>query len=92
MIIFDLIIGFTGTREGMTTTQRRTVTTVINSLVLLSKNKTRFHHGDCKGSDEQADYIARKFGCSMHIHPPDDDKHRAYCGKKDDVFTQKSRT
>jgi len=67
-------IGFTGTRKGMTEPQKK------NFGKLLKKyDISEFHHGDCIGSDEEAHEIADKLNCRIHIHPPLDRKHRAFC-------------
>lgn len=70
-------LGFTGTQHGMTSQQR----IELRRFVLAGESIVEAHHGDCIGSD-----------CSFHrlfrwayprakvvIHPPDNDKKRAYC-------------
>ena len=37
------------------------------------------HHGDCVGADEQAHDMAVALGLDIIIHPPADEKFRAFC-------------
>jgi len=69
-----MIVGFTGTRKGMTDGQ---VKYFASELSLL--NATEFHHGDCIGADEQANKVARSMGIKTAGHPPIDSKNRAFC-------------
>lgn len=48
-----MIIGFTGTRKGMTDVQK----TVFEAYIL---PMTEFHHGSCQGADVEAARIVRK--------------------------------
>lgn len=66
-----MIIGFTGTRSGMTTFQRKRLTS------FLEHSKGEFHHGDCIGSDAQAHDIAEKT-MECVIHPPLKNVARAF--------------
>lgn len=74
-----MIIGFTGTREGLTTEQEGVLDTWANLGDFGEEN----HHGDCVGADELFDYFARRYGGTVVIHPPSDPKLRAYCDKTD---------
>jgi hypothetical protein len=68
------IVGFSGTRKGMTGPQSDTVA----GLLTLA---TEFHHGDCVGADLQAHAIATQVTSLLTkivIHPPSDEKLRAY--------------
>lgn len=65
-------IGFTGTRNGMTDAQKVTVARKFAEWVCL-------HHGDCVGADADAHAIAERLGMEIIIHPPIDNKLRAYC-------------
>lgn len=71
----NMIIGFTGTRAGMTRPQRELFTKVIVYL-----GTKLFVHGDCTGSDEQAHDIVRLVspGTRIAIWPPLNPKNRAY--------------
>lgn len=70
-----MLIGFTGTREGMTDFQREEL-----SNLLKLKACTEFMHGDAVGSDEQANYLALGLGIKVFsIHPPDNPHKRAWC-------------
>lgn len=66
-------VGVTGTREGATAYQLAELRTVLTEL-----KGTEFHHGDCKGVDEQAAAIAKELGYKIVCHPPESDYLRAY--------------
>ena len=66
-------IGFTGTRQGMTAEQARALRDLLRS-----HPGAALHHGDCVGADEQAHDIAVSLGCSVVIHPPLEDRQRAF--------------
>ena len=70
-----MVIGFTGTRQGMTEPQKALL------LNLLQKyNTTEVHHGDCIGADSQFhDLILDYFPtCKIVIHPPEKTKAQAF--------------
>jgi hypothetical protein len=69
-----LLVGFTGTRHGMTPKQ---VSALIE--LLIDKDVAEFHHGDCHGSDAEADRIACGLGIKRYAHPPTNEKLRAFC-------------
>lgn len=71
-----MIVGFTGTREGMTTKQRLALKPVLQRLFSAG---SEFHHGDCIGADEEAHYIARTLKFLIAIHPPIGSEKRAFC-------------
>jgi hypothetical protein len=68
-----MIVGFTGTRHGMTERQASKFKEIICSM-----NTYEFHHGDCVGSDAEAHNIVRGIS-DIIIHPPIDPKYRAFC-------------
>jgi hypothetical protein len=65
-------VGFTGTRQGMTPEQMRTVSQLLDEL-----GYDWAHHGDCVGADADFHVIARSKGMQVMIHPPSDSKLRA---------------
>ncbi len=67
-------VGFTGTQRGMTSEQRRKVTSLLVDL-----GATHFHHGDCIGADDEAHDIARGLGLLVYLHPPEISVKRAFC-------------
>jgi len=68
------IIGFTGTRWGMTKYQMEEV-----RRLLRETGGKEFHHGDCMGADEQSHRIAQVYGYNIIIHPPIKTILRAFC-------------
>ncbi len=69
-----MIVGFTGTRHGMTKDQ-------LNSLndLLIKLDCQEIHLGDCVGSDDQAADLAYGLEAEHIIcHPPTDPTHRAF--------------
>jgi len=66
-------VGVTGTREGATEYQLYELRRILQEL-----KGTEFHHGDCKGVDEQAAAIAKELGYKIVCHPPEKDYLRAY--------------
>ena len=66
-------VGVTGTREGATAYQLAELRKVSAEL-----KGTEFHHGDCKGVDEQAALIAEELGYKIVCHPPIDTHLRAF--------------
>lgn len=71
-----MIIGFTGTRQGMTEHQVLQFRKFLNFL-----QPNEFHHGDCTGADYNAQVICKKeqAACRIILHPPLDLKHQAFC-------------
>lgn len=73
-------MGFTGTRKGMTSEQKQEFYNLV-----IEHDVTEFHHGDCKGADENAHYqvrrVAANTGKKIWIvgHLPTKDKTRAFC-------------
>lgn len=64
----------TGSRNGMTTMQEDALTILLHKL-----GTEQLHHGDCRGSDEQAHRIAKSLGIFVIGHPPTSSGLRAFC-------------
>ena len=76
-----MIVGFTGTQEGMNALQKAMFVGVIARLC-----PAEFHHGDCIGADMEAHDLIRQHlpRCRIVVHPPDINDKRAY-SECDDV-------
>ena len=71
-----MIIGITGTREGMTEHQ---FALVQDFLTLHFVEGAEFHHGDCVGVDAEAAILAKEIGYKIVSHPgPSADGLRAF--------------
>lgn len=73
----NIIIGFTGTQEGMTEEQFQIVLSLVNIY-----NPSSVHHGDCIGADYQFHEIVSYHANNrtfITIHPPEDSSKRAFC-------------
>jgi len=77
------ILGFTGTRLGMTQYQKKIFYQLAKEIDL-----KQFRHGDCIGSDKQAHTAIRRLKSKSIIvgHPPKYQKYRAFC--KCDILTK----
>ena len=60
-----MIIGFTGTQEGMTDNQHIQVQRLLHT-----RDITEAHHGDCIGADSQFHDICKEKKYKIIIHPP----------------------
>jgi hypothetical protein len=80
------IIGFTGTRRGLSNAQRNKLKDLLSEHQFNYKILTA-HHGDCIGADAEFHSILdnrRRSGAVVpylrfHLHPCIPDKQRAYC-------------
>lgn len=80
----EMVMGFTGTRKGMTDGQKTTFSKLLNEL-----KPTHFVHGDCIGADADAHDAAIKAGVSVRIRPSTLTKQRAYVEGYDVEFPPK---
>lgn len=71
-------VGFSGTRLGMTHEQRVALADLLTDIMVVEE-QAFFHHGDCVGADFEAHHIAKAIGYRIVIHPPMNDKLRAFC-------------
>ncbi len=74
------IVGFTGSREGMTDQQIDQVARWLKDGV------EELHHGDCIGADALAHLMARNTGIRIVVHPPLDDTYRAFVKDFDERY------
>lgn len=83
-----MIIGFTGTRSGLTELQKQNITNLLNNYTHLD---ITVHHGDCVGADKDFHELCRKLSKDIKIviHPPNDNKLRAFC---DSVYIEKPKS
>jgi hypothetical protein len=73
-----MIWGETGTRNGVTHRQ------LASAAWLFAKyGIERLHDGDCVGADEQLFYLAKALDIEVTLHPPTNEKFRAFCGQWD---------
>lgn len=70
-----MLIGFTGSQSGMTQFQKDELFKILSM-----KECSEFIHGDCIGSDAEANNIALSVGVKLFtIHPPSNSHKRAFC-------------
>jgi hypothetical protein len=72
-----VIVGFTGARNGMTDSQRGAVTAFLRAWHVLA-----FVHGDCIGSDDDADSIAFELNLPRVLRPGKEERYRAHGEKR----------
>ena len=77
------IIGFSGSRNGMTDNQKSFLKDI---MYLLQDSNGVFVHGDCIGADAEAHEIAIALGYRIFIFPSDIRGMRAYCKGAELVF------
>lgn len=69
-----MIVGFTGTRWGMTVRQKDSLAFWLRVLMAgWAGDHSSFHHGGCSGADEEADTIASALVApeDVHVYPAD---------------------
>lgn len=75
-----IVVGFTGTRSGMTDTQAASVRQILHVLGDASPDKKlECRHGDCVGADAQFHASALSIGARVVVHPPLDPSDQAHC-------------
>lgn len=68
------IVGFTGTKKGMTKSQKEKV-----RFFLVTWSVKIFHHGCCIGADDEAGIISLSLSIHVIGHPPIIEKYKADC-------------
>lgn len=85
-----MILGFTGTRNGLTDAQWSKLRDTLYQFRPLPE----VHHGDCIGADAQFQELALSVSCYVKtvIHPPKNSRARAFCplGSHDELLPAKS--
>lgn len=66
-----MIIGFTGTRQGMTELQRLAITKLMME-ARRDSDAQWLHHGGAQGADAQAHWIWLSMDGRIHLHPGQD--------------------
>lgn len=79
-----LRIGITGTRQGLTAKQVKRLGQFYQKF-----GPGEVHHGDCVGADEEADRLAQASRIPVVVHPPEDNRHRAYCQEYEQIREEK---
>ena len=75
-----MVVGFTGTRKGMTPAQEAKVRELLAGLAEIRGA----HHGDAVGADARFHEFCLELEVPVYLHPADDPRDRAYCqGAKD---------
>ena len=69
-----LVVGFTGTRRGMTANQLVAVAELLDKLA-----PTTVHHGDAVGADAEFDYMAKCRKIRRIAHPSNKKSQRSGC-------------
>jgi hypothetical protein len=79
-------LGVTGSRHGGYHKQFQQV-----ELFLIENDPTLVRHGDCVGWDKWVHEYVQKYwerdDIDIHVHPPADEKMRAFCGKDESNVT-----
>jgi hypothetical protein len=69
----NTIVGFTGSRHGMTEQQRHKVRKIMTKY-----DVKEAHHGDCVGADAEFHDLCVSLGIKIVVHPPSNSSLRAY--------------
>jgi hypothetical protein len=76
------VAGFTGTRNGLAPVQASSLSGMLNRC-----SPRELQHGDCVGADETVHYMCLTRGIHIHICPPIDGTHRAWCATPNGFVT-----
>jgi len=85
----ERVVGFTGTREGMSEFQSKEFR---DRMIMLKVGGSKMlHHGGCIGADEDAHYMAYDLGFLTYIYPSDIEDTQAALFKFTITKTYKAR-
>ncbi len=89
-----IILGFTGTKQGMTPEQKESVKNILTRFNEVKIKVSEAHHGDCVGADFEFHTIMKEATVPIGIHPPINPKYRAFChganfSYKDKLYPEK---
>ena len=73
------VVGFTGTRSGMTDPQKHNVLKGLSLTQQVHGDKIIAVHGDCIGADADFHHICVALGIRVHIKPCTFENMRAFC-------------
>lgn len=80
------VAGFSGSRRGVSAFQRAVLMELLTTLT-----PSLGRHGDCVGSDEEFHGLCVGLGVPVVLHPPSDDRLRAWCGPRGVVEVRRPR-
>lgn len=73
-LVVEVVLGFTATRAGVTPLQKSAIRELVNQIKPIEA-----HHGDCVGGDAWFHKMCYSLKIPIVIHPPENNKLRAWC-------------
>jgi len=73
-MLAEVILSFTGTREGLSAQQLMALRALVNGMRPIAA-----HHGDCVGADETFHAVCLVERVPVVLHPPQNEMLRAFC-------------
>lgn len=86
-----LIIAMTGTSKGHLLTEVQCNHFREHLLLRRQNGYSIFRHGDCVGADAMGHQLAVEIGFDVVVHPPDNDRLRAFCQSRSIMPVQSYR-
>jgi len=77
-----MIIGFTGTRDGMTPAQKDVVAHLLSTIEMKNSFISHVVHGDCLGADTDFDNMIAGMGIRRDIYPCNIESARSHCERQ----------
>ena len=84
-------IAMTGTSKGHLLTEHQCLQFKEHLQTLWTQGFTHFRHGDCVGADAMGHQLAVEIGFDVVVHPPDNDRLRAFCQSRSIMPVQSYR-